>query len=59
MDNMEIEQKLIELEKRIKKIEFEQLDSAGEYQRLAEEVIQAGKVTANCWNPSTNQTIFS
>lgn len=41
MDNMEIEQKLIELENRIKKIEFEQLDSAGEYQKLAQEVIQA------------------
>ena len=41
MDNMEIEQKLIELEKRIKKIAFEQLDSAGECQRLAEEIIQA------------------
>lgn len=41
MDNMEIEQKLIELENRIKEIEFEQLDSAGEYQKLAQEVIQA------------------
>ena len=41
MDNMEIEQKLIELEKRIKNIEFEQLDSAGEFQKLAQEVIQA------------------
>lgn len=40
MDNMEIEQKIIDLEKRIKNIEFEQLDSAGEYQRLAEEIIQ-------------------
>lgn len=35
MYNMEIEQKLIELENRIKEIEFEQLDSAGEYQKLA------------------------
>lgn len=40
MDNMEIEQKIIDLEKRIKNIEFEQLESAGEYQRLAEEIIQ-------------------
>lgn len=58
MDNMEIEQKLIELEKRIKNIEFEQLDSAGEFQKLAQEVIQEEKAIANCWNPSTNQTIF-
>lgn len=41
MDNKEIERKISELEERIKNIEFEQLDSAGEYQKVSQELIQS------------------